>query len=216
MKTVLLFALVAAIFLSCPDKDEYCIACNGTQCLECAAAYLDNNGKCVAPKNTIDNCAQYKSEGVCAYCIPGYYTTTEGKCAKIKIEGCAELASATKCGMCFNGILAKNGTCNKDNQCSIENCGMCASRSTSEACSRCKTGYVVLIADGKYTCKEESGDNHNCLYLNSNNPALCAVCDYNFYMKNHKCEKSSKYSLAISGTELVSIVTSLLMFFLFK
>lgn len=215
MRVTCIALILATAVLACPDKDERCIACNGTTCVECADAYLNAKGECVASSTKVDNCAQYKSDGVCAYCESGYYATTQGKCVKIPIEGCAELASATQCAICSDGVLVKNGICSKDNKCGISNCNMCLLRNGVEVCAKCAAGYAVLISKGAYSCKQESGDIKNCLYLNSNNSNVCAVCDYNFYMKNQRCEKSSQYKLS-SGAGLASAVLGLCLAILFK
>ena len=216
MRSILLLAILSAVSLSCPDKDERCIACNGTKCLECADSFLNAQGQCQIPQIKVDNCAQYKSDGACAYCIPGYYTNTQAKCVKISVEGCSELASATTCSICNNGVISKDGVCNKNNKCTIENCDMCMAKTSGEICTRCKNGYVVFIEKGNYSCKKESGAIKNCLYLNSNNSEVCAVCDYNFFMKNQNCEKSSQYKLDVSGVRITGSIIGLVLFFLVK
>ena len=215
MRVTLLTFLLVCVVLTCPDKDERCIACNGTKCAECADGYLGPTGVCVAPTTHVDFCAQYKSDGVCSYCVSGYYVTTQGKCVKIPIEGCAELASATQCAICSHSVLVKNGICNTDNKCGIANCNLCLLRNGIEVCAKCNDGYSVLINKGAYSCKPETSTNKHCLYLNSNNSNVCAVCDYNFYMKNQTCEKSSQYKLESSAGFFGALV-SLCLVVLFK
>ena len=215
MRTTLMVLLLTAAISACPNSDERCIACNGTKCVECADSYISSKGQCVPSTTKVDYCAQYRSDGACSYCVPGYYATTQGKCVKIPIEGCAELASATQCAICSNGVLVKNGVCNKDNKCGISNCNMCLLRNGVEICAKCAAGYAVLINKGAYSCKPETSDIKNCLYLNSNNSNVCAVCDYNFYMKNQTCEKSSQYKLD-SGVASIAVFVSLCLALLFK
>lgn len=212
---VALFLLLASAAFSCPDQDERCIACNGSKCVECADAYLSAEGKCVAPTTHVDYCAQYQSDGVCAFCTAGYYTTTAGKCTKIPIEGCAELATSTQCAVCLNGVLVKDGVCSGGSKCSTANCDMCMLRNGTEVCAKCASGYSVLINNGTYSCKAETSDNSHCLYLNANNNDACAVCDYNFYMNNQHCAKSSQYKLD-AGVGVIGAIIALSLAILFK
>ena len=214
MRAALLLLLISAT-LACPDSDEHCIACSGSKCVECADAYLSPDGKCLAPATRVDNCAQYKADGVCAYCLPGFYTTTAGKCAKIPVDGCAELASSTACAVCKNGVLVKDGACSSGNKCGISNCDMCMVHNGTEVCAKCGTGYAVLIDKGVYSCKAETSDNSHCLYLNANNSAACAVCDYNYYMSNQHCAKSSQYKLD-AGAGIFGPILALCLALLFK
>ena len=222
MRAALLTLLLASTLIAadtdvgtCPANDERCIACNGSKCVECAGAYLSPEGKCIPPTTLLEYCAQYKSNNTCAYCVSGYYTTTAGKCVKIPVEGCAELASATQCAVCQHGILVKNGVCSSDNKCGIANCDMCMLRNNVEVCAKCAPGYAVLINKGAYSCRKESGDINNCLYLNSNNENACAVCDYNYYMKNQRCDKSTQYKLD-SGVQVISLFAAACLMILFK
>ena len=40
MKTLLIFTIMATIILSCPETDEYCIACQGDRCSICVGAFV--------------------------------------------------------------------------------------------------------------------------------------------------------------------------------
>ena len=47
----------AQVKKTCPNKDEYCLECLGSQCIRCGASYWDPNTEmCKAPIVKIDNC----------------------------------------------------------------------------------------------------------------------------------------------------------------
>ena len=201
---------------ACPDKDQRCISCNGSKCMECVDSYIDPEGRCVAPSIRVEHCIQYKKDGVCEYCAQGYHVNSLGKCVEISIPLCIELATESLCAVCSNGLKVKNGRCDQDEVCSIANCELCALKSGKEVCLRCKHNYAVHVKNGGYHCIVEQNTTKNCLYVNSFNPQFCAVCDYNYYMAHHTCKKSLKYSVDIKGLRRMGVAVATVLFVLFR
>lgn len=216
MLRLLIIICLTTTFLTCPDKDERCIACNGSECIECVDSFRNSKGLCVAPKTKVDRCVQYKLDGVCQYCVNGYHVDPNGKCVKISIPNCAELASKTSCAVCSDSTLVANGRCDSGKKCKIANCDLCALKSGKEVCVRCNSNYVVSIRNGVYSCKSEINSTNNCLYLNSVKDDLCAVCDYNYYMRNHTCQKSTKYHINIKSVDVLRFGLVMIFAVLFK
>ena len=213
---MLILSIAFGALLACPDKDQRCISCNGTKCMECVDSYVNSEGRCVPSSIQVDNCVQYRKNGVCQVCAPGYHVDSSGKCVDIVIEDCIELATQSLCAVCKDSILVRNGKCNSGEQCSIANCELCALKSGKEVCLRCKHNYTVHIKNGVYKCDVEQNTTHNCLYVNSFTPQFCAVCDYNYYMANHTCKKSTKYSIDINGITRIGTVLTTILFLLFR
>ena len=52
--------VTAQVKKTCPNNDQYCLECSGSECKRCGASYWDpNTGMCKAPIVKIDNCKLY-------------------------------------------------------------------------------------------------------------------------------------------------------------
>ena len=65
-------------------------------------------------------------------------------CEKISIEKCVRVDTNGKCIVCEDGILAKNGICDSNNECTIKNCKYCGDDNGTEMCVFCDSGYAVF------------------------------------------------------------------------
>ena len=206
MKIYIIFGLIT-LLNACPDKDEYCVSCSGTHCVDCYNSFLNGSSRCILSSKTVENCVKYKSDGVCSLCTLGYYLNTTGKCTEISIEDCLKLESSTKCKICRNGLLPQNGKCvDSEKKCEIENCSICSLSSLNEKCYFCNDGYAILYTNGKTSCVEELEDKtSNCHYLNAKDTNQCAICDPNYYWSGATCLKSEKYEvdLGVSGFKIM-------------
>ena len=195
----IIISIITLLSLSCPNKDKYCGACEGTKCILCYNAYLDKKGRCVAPKTFVDNCVEYEKDGVCKYCQLGYYTNNKGECELIMLPFCVEINDEGECTACRNRIKPVEGECDRENKCQIANCQYCAMRGGKEICLLCDDGYATSIEETEYYCKTEQRSSiHNCTYINPVNDDLCAMCDINFYWANGRCLNSTLYTLDLS------------------
>ncbi len=194
---------------TCPNLDKYCVACSDNKCLECYNSYLNEEKKCVSPKQKVENCVKYKTEGVCSLCKLGFYLNTNGKCSEITIKDCLNLESSTECQICKNGVLPTKGVCeNSEKKCTVDNCNLCFLRDGVEKCYYCNSGYAILKQNDKFKCIKEENNTENCHYINPNSQDQCAICDPNYYWSGAKCVKSTTYEidLGVSSEKIIQVI----------
>jgi hypothetical protein len=171
--------------------DQRCLSCEGNQCKACDFSYLEN-GKCVKPLTSIQNCLTYKKDGECSFCLHGYHLK-DNKCLHNVIENCAEENAQGMCIMCKKGIKIKAGVCLKENKCETPNCDYCAEISrvdmNVEVCQICDEDYAIqLLPDGLKSCVKETNLVQNCMVLAEN--GKCKVCRFGHYWNHGTCEEA--------------------------
>lgn len=206
MKIYIILVLIT-LLKACPNKDEYCVSCSGTTCVDCYNSYPNASGKCIPPQKKVEKCVKYKLDGICSLCKLGYYLNTNGKCTEISIKDCLKLNSSTICKMCKNGLLPEKGKCSdSEKKCEIENCKFCSlDNFGKEKCYFCSDGYAIFY-NGKTTqCVEEVKEKtSDCHYVNPKDQNQCAICDPNYYWSGATCVKSGEYEVdfGVSGNSI--------------
>ncbi|ELP87672.1 hypothetical protein EIN_009790, partial [Entamoeba invadens IP1] len=150
-------------------------------CTECVSGSYILDGKCIK----ISNCEVAKEDGMCEYCITGYYIDKEsGTCKLGKIPLCIDYESQFECSECsgnsFNNITEcikidnchesdedDGGICTKCNngygmdgilkcsKCTVENCKNCDMNTS--ICQRCNDGLAKLAEDKCGDCSQVHG-----------------------------------------------------------
>ena len=194
--------------------DQYCIrryAPETPKCKTCVASLKGSDLRCHEPTIKIEKCLEYSSEGKCSYCQYNYFLNSSQKCEKIK-SNCAyqEIFDNSEiCFMCQPGILVKDGKCDSDNKCGIQDCYACRVNKdgVSEECFVCKNGFV--LNGGK--CEQVEGKLEHCWMYDGVNVEVCNMCRIGYFVNdNGGCEKSEMYDLELFAFGKVFVVNFLM------
>lgn len=203
IKFIALSLIMTAILSAACPHDEYCVTCDGFKCTYCVNTYPDASGVCQLPTTVIDQCFSYSNINTCEECYRGYHLANN-TCTKITIEDCMVLNSedTTKCGVCDNGLLPKNGVCKDGDDCSLDNCDLCANATT---CLKCEKAYAVNLT-GK--CVKDPIDN-----CDITDGTTCIVCSHKYYQSDNKCEKTDVQDSSLITSALMSLFVLLKLVF---
>ena len=118
MKIFLIPLVIFCINSQCPN-DIYCGECKDTSCIRCFAAYIGNDGKCIAiaESNLIDYCISYESENTCRDCVTGYYVSNDKKACMECDSSCGDCENVNgtpKCSWCEDNRRIVDGKCPED------------------------------------------------------------------------------------------------------
>ena len=180
-----------------------------TPCTACYDGFFDNSTQsCVVATETVDNCMEYDSDGVCNFCDPGYLMINN-VCAEINLPNCLFPATIRSCATCSPNILNERGSCGTVT-CKIQNCRFCSQTPDAfERCDRCEENFSLDYSTN--TCYRSNLTNCRKGYYDR-----CYWCDYGFYNNNGYCYESDSQRrivdtsnvnlLAVGFTVLMSIL----------
>ena len=169
---------------TCEACSEGCSVCNNTDtCNECFKGtevyYSYWKDAQVCKYCFWYECLTCLTADVCDICMPGYFKTPEGKCAKCSEDNCRECKNDAKvCETCQSGYFL-----NADTKC--EYCSYaCIECTSSDSCTNCKNGMFVNAAG---LCEE-------CPYqCNICTPNGCTECAPGFTIVDGKCKSCPWY-----------------------
>ena len=215
---ILFLLYLTKTLLSCTLKTNksLCTHCSNNQCTQCQHSYI-KNGQCILPNSPIKNCLNYLFDGKCQNCEPSFFLK-KNKCEKIKIPNCYK-GSENFCEECFEGIKAKNGKCDFDKKCEIENCEICkVNFQKQEICEICRKGFVreMVSIRGDYRCVREGPGMQNCLTLNPMEKDRCLECRVNYFDDHWSCEVSRGYFVAVMARVFNLFIGFLTVFVIFN
>ena len=189
ISNLLTFIWVISISNGCPGDDTNCQRCLGSTCLVCANTYVNQNGYCITPLTSIQNCVYYINSGVCQQCKYGYQLAASGVfCIQTSINNCLNLDVNGNCKFCNLQMLVNNNTCSPNKMCSINYCAVCAYKYGSEVCQHCAPGYTVITdVNYKTTCEPQYPAITNCRLAKFNEIGKCQECDLGYYWDGEQC-----------------------------
>ena len=197
IKLALLAIIAATAFAACPG-DEFCAQCStDNKCNLCVNAYADANGLCQqGDGETVEHCYSFATKTTCASCNEGYYLKSN-LCHEITIENCVDVDSedTTKCTLCSNGKIAKDGKCVDGADCAIDGCDYCV---TATECAWCKKDYSLTE---ELKCIKDPIS--NCM---TSALGLCASCERGYYDAGTECKKTGVQGSSVIISAFVSLM----------
>ena len=185
----------------CSESILNCDEClSENECLNCKENYEINNNLCI---KKIEHCINYKENGKCNQCLPGYEVIDYGRKCKINVDNCITVNNEGICLKCEDNYRISNSVCYKI----IENCEL---YEIDERCKKCKEGYG-FEENNRFSCKnidefEEyysvdgisylkcdgngEGRIQNCKKCQYDEELICNECKTNYILKeeeNNKC-----------------------------
>ena len=211
-----LLVSLLSVVSACPSEN-FCTSCisynDVNYCAKCTFSIYDAKAKqCVAPVNSIANCAEYfyNNELKCSVCDFGY-GLVKNKCVRCSVEDCAKCnENADQCESCYNGVLPYQNNCEKTDQhqkCDKQNCSVCTG--DGKLCLLCEAkfslDYTMSCVDGV----------ENCNMLDSH-AERCGLCNFGYFItKDGKCVANNTSSFNYSTIMLVVFLIVLIGFGLF-
>ncbi len=199
--TVLTSVVIFLSVWSCPDKDPKCQKCNSkNQCEYCVYSFVNGDGVCQPPSDTVSGCYSYYKDGFCNECMNGYYWNSSGRCLKLDAGLSTTCAlswdSTSTCSHCKNSILATDGICDPIQKCRDPKCDVCFMLGTQQLCYKCVDGYFMFgKTNDSAKCVAQTSSTKGCFY--SSQATKCDDCSYGHYYKNATCSPNPENEMGI-------------------
>ena len=198
----------ASVVSDCMRYDIY------SECVHCNELHFLVGRKCVKTTKAVKNCAQYKGEEECAFCVNDYYLD-EGVCKAFpQTKGCAQY-SHTHCDQCKSGfsqdlnfymrtkidnVFIQNSALagvspSQVVDSSAENCFRqevkhCKVYRSPTQCKVCESGYFVspLLSCEKFPINRIK----QCVKYSS--ATTCTACQPLFYLNGNECHRRTEHA----------------------
>lgn len=154
--------------------ETYAFYIEGEKCIDCGVGKeLINYQTCV---NEIVGCSQYKNDGTCNSCDPGYEYDSEDKTCYDN-EGCQSINDKEECTSCIDGCYLENKVCICLPLCKTiqeKKCTECVNTKLKLSDEGCEFYESIenCLRQNKDEC-EQCKDN----YIRSENKKECSACD---------------------------------------